>query len=99
MDAGLVTRMVSKVNYSALVGAVAEIRAIGLLLANQIPEIPAERPDLEGSDEGNAAILEALHVVLFNIHVLEGTLTCPDTGRQFPIKDGIPNMMLHEDEI
>jgi multifunctional methyltransferase subunit TRM112 len=30
---------------------------------------------------------------------VEGILLCPDTGRKFPIKDGIPNMILHEDEV
>ena len=43
--------------------------------------------------------LKSLHFILFNLHVLEGSLICPDTGRKFPIKDGIPNMILHEDEI
>ncbi|KAG7356668.1 Trm112p-like protein [Nitzschia inconspicua] len=97
MDVGLVTRMVAKVDYGALVAAVAEIRATELLAAEQIPDIPTEKPDLQVTDSN--ALLEALHVILFNIHILEGSLICPDTGRQFPIKDGIPNMMLHEDEI
>jgi multifunctional methyltransferase subunit TRM112 len=34
-----------------------------------------------------------------DLHVLEGNLVCPDTGQKFPIKEGIPNMILHEDEI
>ncbi|KAG7356306.1 Trm112p-like protein [Nitzschia inconspicua] len=97
MDVGLVTRMVAKVDYGALVAAVSEIRATELLAAEQIPDIPTEKPDLQVTDSN--ALLEALHVILFNIHILEGSLICPDTGRQFPIKDGIPNMMLHEDEI
>ena len=109
MDVRLVQKMVAKINYSALVGAVAEIRSTQLLSEEQLPILPPERPqdcDLvaatssEGDDDTNqTAILEALHVVLFNIHVLEGALICPDTGRRFPIKDGIPNMILHADEI
>ena len=43
--------------------------------------------------------LMALHKILFDIHVHEGNLICPESGRRFPIKDGIPNMLLHEDEI
>mmetsp|Transcript_5357 Transcript_5357/g.8456 ORF Transcript_5357/g.8456 Transcript_5357/m.8456 type:complete len:135 (-) Transcript_5357:161-565(-) len=99
MDAGLVTRMLEKVNYPALVGALEEIRNSQLL--SSVPEIPHEQPsarDLDSTDDGNN-ILEALHQVLFDIHVIEGHLICPDTGRKFPIKDGIPNMILHEDEI
>jgi multifunctional methyltransferase subunit TRM112 len=104
MDANLVAKMVAKMDYGALVGAVAEIRATNLLSNEQIPDIPPQKPDLQSDDDhdnnnNNTALLEALYIVLFNIHVLEGTLICPDTGRQFPIQDGIPNMMLHEDEI
>jgi multifunctional methyltransferase subunit TRM112 len=40
-----------------------------------------------------------LHRVLFDVYLVEGWLICPDTGRKFPVKEGIPNMILHEDEI
>jgi hypothetical protein len=26
-------------------------------------------------------------------------LVCPETGRKFPVNKGIPNMLLHEDEV
>jgi multifunctional methyltransferase subunit TRM112 len=102
MDVGLVSRMISKVDYGALLGAVSDIRITNLLSSDLLPEIPSEKPgvnDLLAAEGDTNAVLEALHVILFNIHVLEGALICPDTGRQFPIKDGIPNMILHEDEI
>jgi multifunctional methyltransferase subunit TRM112 len=102
MDVGLVKRMVlDKVNYESLVGAVAEIRETGLVPPEQLPDIPSQRPDERTLEEGdgNNAVLEALHLVLFNLHVIEGALICPDTGRKFPIKDGIPNMILHADEL
>lgn len=56
---------------------------------------------LGGRDSGaeGSSMIESLHFILFNLHVIEGSLVCPDTGRKFPIKDGIPNMILHEDEI
>jgi multifunctional methyltransferase subunit TRM112 len=47
----------------------------------------------------NDALLVSLHKVLFDIYIVEGFLICPDTGRRFPIKNSIPNMILHEDEI
>jgi multifunctional methyltransferase subunit TRM112 len=40
-----------------------------------------------------------LNRALFDVYLVEGYLICPDTGRRFPVKDGIPNMILHEDEI
>jgi len=33
------------------------------------------------------------------VEVKEGYLVCPETGRQFPITNGIPNMLLNEDEV
>lgn len=50
-------------------------------------------------DEADIAVLKLLFRALFEIHVIEGILICPDTGREFPIRDGIPNMILHEDEL
>jgi len=44
-------------------------------------------------------VLEELHKVVFDLHVMSGYLLCPDTSRKFPVSDGIPNMILHEDEI
>lgn len=53
----------------------------------------------------DAALLEdmefirAMHRLLLDIHVTDGTLTCPETGRVFPIKDGIPCMLLPETDV
>jgi len=46
----------------------------------------------------NEEILKKLHHILLEIEVLEGDLECPETGRKFPIKNGIPNMLVTEDE-
>eukprot|EP00592_Proboscia_alata_P023942 CAMPEP_0194446822 /NCGR_PEP_ID=MMETSP0176-20130528/128661_1 /TAXON_ID=216777 /ORGANISM="Proboscia alata, Strain PI-D3" /LENGTH=207 /DNA_ID=CAMNT_0039273593 /DNA_START=1198 /DNA_END=1822 /DNA_ORIENTATION=+ len=68
-----------------------------------IPDLPATLPsdDKEATDyrQLEEGVLEALHKVVFDLHVMNGCLLCPDTGRKFPISDGIPNMILHEDEI
>ena len=63
------------------------------------------------------SLLSELHHLLFEVHVIEGFLICPESGnpkpissvaifmidiyagRKFPIHDGIPNMLLHEDEV
>ena len=37
--------------------------------------------------------LEALHNLLIDIHVVSGKLICPESGRIFPIENGIPNML------
>ena len=40
-----------------------------------------------------------VHHALLDIHVMEGALICPESGRSFPVTGGIPNMLLHEDEV
>jgi uncharacterized protein YbaR (Trm112 family) len=36
---------------------------------------------------------------LLQVHLEEGALVCPETGRRFPVSKGIPNMLLNEDEV
>lgn len=38
-------------------------------------------------------LLNALHHVLFDVHVVEGRLVCKESGQIFPIEEGIANMM------
>ncbi|XP_023301480.2 multifunctional methyltransferase subunit TRM112-like protein [Lucilia cuprina] len=59
-------------------------------------DIPAEQPANIGDNE---ELLQKLHHLLLEVDVLEGQLECPETGRVFPITDGIPNMLLNEDEV
>jgi multifunctional methyltransferase subunit TRM112 len=47
----------------------------------------------------NVSALENIHHLLFEINVETAKLICPETGREFNVNDGIPNMLLHEDEI
>lgn len=101
MDSVLVTKMLEKVNYPALVAAIEDVRKTpdldtdtAVLLA-KAPPIPSEAP----AGDMEEATLKALHFFLFDVHILDGILQCPDTKRKFPIKNGIPNMILHEDEV
>lgn len=94
VDRELVTRLLPKIKYNVLVQALIEV-STQYEHGDDLPELPADLPSEELSD----ALVANLHKVLFDIHVVEGYLTCPDTGRQFPIKEGIPNMILHEDEL
>jgi uncharacterized protein YbaR (Trm112 family) len=36
---------------------------------------------------------------VMNVHLVDGMLTCSITGREFPVSDGIVNMMLEEEEV
>lgn len=79
--------MFSKVHWKALVDA---SRIMGYA---ELPE-EADRSMLD-SDE----FLRNFHHALLELHLEEGALVCPETGRRFPVNKGIPNMLLHEDEV
>ncbi|XP_078157166.1 multifunctional methyltransferase subunit TRM112 homolog A-like [Carex rostrata] len=53
----------------------------------------------DGSMLTSEDFLRRFHHALLELHVEEGALVCPETGRKFPISKGIPNMLLHEDEV
>lgn len=60
-----------------------------------IPNVP---PVLTEDMANDDQFLSALYHILMNVHLVEGTLTCPTTGREFPVKDEIPNFVLSDEE-
>ncbi|KAJ0591089.1 hypothetical protein HanIR_Chr04g0204521 [Helianthus annuus] len=60
-------------------------------------ELPDEVPEqtVVESDE----FLRKFHHALLEVHLEEGALVCSETGRRFPVNKGIPNTLLHEDEV
>ncbi|KAL8626006.1 hypothetical protein ACOMHN_012598 [Nucella lapillus] len=83
-----ITRVLPKLDFAAL-----------KLAATQVghgEDVPGELPESVDSCE---VTQKALHHVLLQVEVLEGELVCPETGRKFPIENGIPNMLLNEDEV
>ena len=92
-DKGMVLRMLSKLNYDVVVQAYQQlVTTEDADMAKK--ELPEKLPD-ELDDE----LLQTLHHVIFDIHLVEGMLICPGSGRRFPVKDSIPNMILHADEL
>ncbi|KAM8848047.1 multifunctional methyltransferase subunit TRM112-like protein [Synchiropus picturatus] len=82
-----VSRMIPKLEWSALVQA-----ADGL---GHRQDLPADLiPDYEKNEE----FLKQVHRALLEVEVMEGSLQCPESGREFPISKGIPNMLLNEEE-
>ena len=55
---------------------------------------PAVSPELAN----DAGFLRALYGVLMNVRLINGMLTCSETGKEFPVTDGIVNFMLEENE-
>jgi len=83
-----IRRMITRIEWAALQAAMEWCGHAG--------KLPAEAPTDEENDE---ELLKAVHHALVEIEVIEGHLECPESGRQFPIKNGIPNMLLNEDEV
>lgn len=77
-----------KIEWNALVQA---SRSMGYA------ELPEESPESSMLDSDD--FLRKFHHVLLELHLEEGALVCPETGRKFPVNKGIPNMLLHEDEV
>lgn len=70
------------------------VKAAGAI--GKVNELPAAiTQDLENDTE----FLKKVHHVLLEVEVVNGELVCPETGRKFPISNGIPNMLLNEDEV
>ena len=71
-------------NWPALKGAADEL---GL-------EVPSEPP--QPNDE---ASMKKVHHALFEVEIVQGELVCPESGRKFPIKQCIANMLCNENEV
>ena len=66
---------------------------------NQKP--PAD-PAIVPADEAitkKDSFARAFHHALLELHLKEGALVCPETGRKFMVTKGVPNMKLLEDEV
>ncbi|XP_042050866.1 multifunctional methyltransferase subunit TRM112 homolog A-like [Salvia splendens] len=87
LNADFLRNMFAKVEWKALVEA---SKTLGYT------ELPDNvEPSMLDSDE----FLNRFHHALLELHLEEGALVCPETGRKFLVNKGIPNMLLHEDEV
>jgi len=60
-------------------------------------EVPSEQPPKEIIE--NEDFQKHLHSILVKRQITEGSMICPNCERSYEIKNGIPNMLLNEDEI
>jgi multifunctional methyltransferase subunit TRM112 len=79
-----IKHMLNKIDWTALVSAAKDV---GITIPDTLPENRDEE------------FLKNVHHVLLDIHVKEGEMTCPHCNRSYPISQGIPNMLLKEDEM
>jgi len=89
-SAAFITRMLPRLDWKAVA-----------MLAKQLnaqDRIPEELPPINEAIQ-NETFLQNLHDFLLNTSIKEGCLKCPGCNREYPIKEGIPNMLLNEDEV
>jgi len=58
-------------------------------------DLPEEKPEAPLSEE----MAQTLHSILFEQYLKNGKMTCQGCGHIYAVKDGIPNMLLAEDEV
>jgi len=83
-----IARVISKLDWPEVVKAAEQLGQLG--------DLPTALVD---DYETDVEFLKKAHHVLLEIEVINGDLVCPETGRKFPVSDGIPNMVLNEDEV
>ncbi|TMW55982.1 hypothetical protein Poli38472_008630 [Pythium oligandrum] len=88
-NADFIRKMLAKIDWSAFLAG-----AKALNVAEALPE--AYNAEEHNTNE---ELLRKVHHALLDVHVKKGNLVCPESGREFPIVDGIPNMLLREDEV
>lgn len=81
-----IARMIPKIDFAVLKAA-AQTLGYDAGLPDSVPE----------NYESDEDFLKKMHHVMLEIELIEGELECPESGRKFPVSEGIPNMLLTED--
>ena len=87
-NAQFVVRIINKLDWPEICRAAEQLEKLG--------DLPKALPENYEEDQ---EFLKKAHHILLEVEVISGTLICPESGRKFPIADGIPNMLLNEDEV
>lgn len=101
VDSAFLLSVLPKLDWPILLSAVSCLSSnlLSVFSAHSldVPVLPTLLP--ASFDQLTPEQLGHVHTLLMDVHVLEGKLICPATKRAFDIKDGIPNMLLLEDEL
>lgn len=90
-NAEFVQTMLDRLNWDAFCRAASQLAP----MAGEV-HLPSS---VSAENKADEAFLQHVHHWLLEVVVLEGFLVCPDTGRKFKITNGIPNMLLRDDEL
>lgn len=90
LNVNVIRGLLERVDYKAFRKGALEL---GVDLGVELPEEAGE--ELMKNEE----FLRKIYHLLVSIHIIEGTLECPKCSRKYKISQGIPNMLLREDEV
>jgi len=85
-NAEFIMHILPKLEWGALVASTKELNL----------QIPEEIPKNANEDKN---FLKSVHDVLIDLQIQEGSLICNNCSRAYPIANGVPNMLLNEDEV
>ncbi|KAL7676040.1 hypothetical protein ACOME3_002296 [Neoechinorhynchus agilis] len=88
----IVRRTIERLDWKTFIGAARGLQLIKEDKGVNWDEMPQEE---QLKDE---SFLSSIHRLLFNVEIVKGELVCPETGRVFPIKNSIPNMLIEDAE-
>lgn len=91
-----IERIIPKMDYKVLCDAAQEF---GVHLPSELNSSTNDGKDSNDGKDDNEETLKRIHHALLEIEIIDGQLVCPETGRKFPISNGIPNMLCNEDEV
>lgn len=86
-NADFMQHMLPSLSWSAVLVAATAVGMQG------IPETLT--PDMLEDED----FLLKMHKLLLDIHVIDGALICPESGRRFPISERIPDMRVDEEDL
>ncbi|KAI6243653.1 Multifunctional methyltransferase subunit TRM112-like protein [Aphelenchoides fujianensis] len=82
----MMANLLKKINYPVLLDAA---RSVGVDV-----QLPSELP---ADSTTNSEFLRKVAEIA-NVEVVDGELECPESGHRFLIREGIPNMLVSEEE-
>lgn len=89
-----IIKLIKKIDWAAFRSGAADVDVIHITKIQIGYTIPETLPvDL------NDDVLKNIHHALLELEVMSGKLVCRHCGREYVIEQGIPNMLLREDEV
>lgn len=71
----------------------------GVLIAARVIGIEGMPECFDISLVEDDEFLLAMHNLLLDVHIIKGTLICPESGKTFQVQNGIADMMVEEEEV